>query len=133
MNEDHPHLRAVPPPTPNQRDVIVEAIAVALAPVATAWDARSQDMLDVLKDAGDARRQVRQAVRTIKVAAWLGVLTMIAGVVSITTVLEHERRDRRSFRQEESLRRLEAAQLVIKASREDAHRVESMLRESCGR
>lgn len=144
MTDEHPHLELVddehtdesagePPPTAAQRAWIREAIraelASQMAPILTAWDLRSRDMLDVLGEAGDSKRQVRSAAATIKVAGWLGVTVLLVCGVSLWFVLERERADRRAFREQEQLRRLEAAQLIIAAGHEDVRRIDDLVRE----
>lgn len=142
MTEPPAHLELVedddddrPPPTPSQREWIREAVraelAVQMAPILEAWDARSRDMLDVLGEAGDAKRQVRSAATTIKLAGWLGVTVLAVCGVSLWFVLERERTDRRAFRDQEQLRRLEAAQLIIAAGRDDVQRIDTLLRDRC--
>ncbi len=119
---------ALVPPTPSQREWIREAVRAELAlqmqPILTAWDLRSKDMLEVLAEAGDSKRQVRSAATTIKVAGWLGILVLVFCAVGLWVVLEQERADRRVFREQETVRRIESAQLVIDAAREDVRRIE---------
>lgn len=117
-----------PPLTAMQR-AVRDAVAEQLAPVAAAWDARSRDMLDVLAEASDAKAQVRSAARTIKVAAWIGVAALLLSGFSIWRVLEQERLDRRVFREQEQVRRLEAAQLIIDAGHEDVRRIDVLVRD----
>lgn len=116
------------PPTALQR-AVREAVVAQLKPVAEAWDARSRDMLDVLAEASDAKQQVRSAARTIKVAGWIGVAALLLSGFSIWRVLDQERLDRRVFREQEQVRRLEAAQLIIDAGREDVRRIDVLVRE----
>ena len=116
------------PPTALQR-AVREAVVAQLKPVADAWDARSRDMLDVLAEASDAKQQVRSAARTIKLAGWIGVAALLASGFSIWWVLERERETRRLFRESEQLKRLEAAQLIIDAGREDVRRIDVLVRE----
>lgn len=119
------------PPTSTQREWLRQAVHDVLveqmAPLLSTWDARSSDMLEVLAEAGSARLQVRSAARSIKVAGWLGVLALVAGLASIWIVLEHERDDRRKFRDAEAIRRLEAAQMIIKAGHEDVTRIDELV------
>lgn len=126
-----------PPPTVAQREWIREAVraelAAQMAPIRTTWDARSRDMLDVLGEAGDAKRQVRSAALTIKLAGWLGVTVLVASGVSIWLVLDSERSDRRAFREQEQLRRLEAAHLIMTAGREDVDRISRLVRDGCAK
>lgn len=117
-----------PPLTAMQR-AVRDAVAAQLAPVAEAWDARSRDMLDVLAEASDAKQQVRSAARVIKVAGWIAVAGVLLSGFSIWRVLEQERLDRRVFREQEAVRRLEAAQLIIAAGREDVRRIDVLVRE----
>ena len=137
-----PHLELVDddglleyPPTPAQRQWIREAVRLELgaqmAPILDAWDKRSRDMLDVLREAADAKAQVRSASRTIKLAGWLGVASLLVSGLLIWQVLERERSERRSFRESEQLRRLEAAQLIIDAAHEDVRRIDTLVREAC--
>lgn len=141
MTEDlprskHPTLLGIPepsderpPPTFAQRQLIGEvvldtlphvqplldhAIAEAMKPVLGTWDARSGDMLDVLREAGEAKAQVRRAVATIKACAWLTVLLMLVAGGCLWVALERERADRRAFRESEQARRREAAELIVK-------------------
>lgn len=116
----------VPPPTPLQR-----AVREALEPVVKAWDERSKDMLDVLAEASDAKHQVRRAVRTIERVSWLGLGILLVTAYSLWLVLERERTARREFRETEQVRRLEAAQMVIEAGREDVRRATALVREAC--
>lgn len=109
------------------RKAVHEALVEQMAPLLTAWDARSGDMLAVLAEAGDARVQVRSAARTIKAAGWIGVLAMIVGLGSIRLVLQSERDDRRKFREAEAIRRLDAAQMIIKAGHEDVKRIDELV------
>jgi hypothetical protein len=122
-----------PPPTHAQREWIREAVraelAAQMAPILAAWDARSLDMLAVLGEAGDAKRQVRSAAMTIKVAGWLGVTVLAISGVALWFVLERERDDRRAFREQEQVRRLEAAQLIIAAGHEDVRKIDTLMRE----
>ncbi len=76
-----------------------QAIDASFAPLLKNWDARSQDMLDVLADSGLARAEVRRGVRTIRVAAVCGVLAMIVSGLAIGTALERDRTERRLYRQ----------------------------------
>lgn len=117
-----------PPLTAMQR-AVRDAVAEQLAPVANAWDARSRDMLDVLAEASDAKQQVRRAARTIKLAGWIAVAGVLLSGFSIWRVLEQERIDRRVFREQEAVRRLEAAQLIIDAGREDVRRIDVLVRD----
>lgn len=127
----------MPPPTSTQREWIREAVRVELAaqmkPILDAWDRRSQDMLAVLSEAADAKHQVRSASRTIKLAGWLGVLSLVVSGVMIWQVLERERSDRRAFREAEAVRRLDAAQMIIAAGHEDVRRIDVLVREGCRR
>lgn len=117
-----------PPPTTLQR-ALRDALDEQLAPVIKTWDARTRDMLDVLAEASDAKQQVRSAARTIKLAAWIGVAVVLLSGFSIWRVLEQERLDRRVFREQEQVRRLEAAQLIIDAGREDVRRIDVLVRD----
>jgi len=135
MTEPIP-LSERPPLTPLQREIVASAVdglapvvqaalVQALAPVVTTWDARSSDMLDVLAEAGDTRRQVRVAANTIKLAGWLGVLALVGGILGVYGVLERERDERRKFREVEQLRREDAAELVVVRLRAEARRIEA--------
>jgi hypothetical protein len=137
-----PHLELVDdegtidyPPTEAQRLWIREAVRLELGaqmkPILVAWDNRSRDMLDVLREAGDVKAQVRSATTTIKLAGWAGVFAVIIVGFALWSVLEGERADRRLFREQEQLRRIEAAQLVIDAGREDVRRIELLVRDAC--
>jgi hypothetical protein len=143
---DTPHLELVsddedddglPPPTPSQREWIRDAVraelALQMAPILAAWDARSLDMLAVLGEAGDTKRQVRSAALTIKVAGWLGVVALVASGGAVWHVLERERADRRAFRDSEAIRRLDAAQMIIAAGHEDVRRIDALVRDACPR
>lgn len=88
------------------------AIEQVFGPVRQAWEARSQDMLDVLADSQLARAEVRRGVGTIRLAAMLGVLAMLAGGLAVWTTLERERAERRLHRQLEDRAR-EAAALEL--------------------
>lgn len=131
VEDDEPDER--PPPTPAQREWIREAVrlelAAQMAPILSAWDARSLDMLAVLGEAGDTKRQVRGAASTIKVAGWLGVIVLVVSGIGLWQVLERERADRRAFRDSEALRRLDAAQMIIAAGHEDVRRIDTLVRE----
>src|SRR5262245_61972145 len=118
----------VPPATPLQH-ALREALDEQLAPVLETWDARTRDMLDVLAEASDAKQQVRSAARTIKLAGWIGVAGLLLSGFAIWRVLEQERLDRRVFREQEQVRRLEAAQLIIDAGREDVRRIDVLVRD----
>ena len=122
-----------PPPTPAQQQWIREAMRIELAeqmkPVLKTWDARSADMLDVLRDAGDARAQVRSAARTIKAASWLGVAAVLASGLLIWQVLVSERAARRAFRAAARQRRNEATQLIIDRMRVEASGINDQLRD----
>jgi hypothetical protein len=144
MTDSHdPHLELAEdddealaaPPTSAQRAWIREAVRAELGaqmkPILDAWDQRSRDMLDVLREAADAKAQVRSASRAIKIAGWLGVASLLVSGLLIWQVLEGERTDRRAFRETEALRRLEAAQLIIDASHEDVRRIDTLVREAC--
>jgi hypothetical protein len=148
MTDDTPHLElvqdddddadALPPPTPSQREWIRDAVRAELAlqmkPILDAWDRRSQDMLAVLSEASDAKHQVRSAARTIKIAGWLGVISLVGSGFGLWHVLERERADRRAFRESEAIRRLDAAQMIIAAGHEDVRRIDALVREhSCPR
>lgn len=123
------------PPTPAQREWIREAVRLELVaqmkPILDAWDKRSVDMLDVLREAADVKAQVRSAVTNIKLAGWAGVFVLVIAAVGLWTVFEGERADRRLFREQEQLRRLEAAQLIIDAAHEDVRRIDDLVREGC--
>lgn len=89
-------LHGVPVPTEIQ---LRQAIEAAFEPIGKAWDQRSQDMLDVLADSSLARAEVRRGVGTIRIAAMLGVLAILASGLAIWTTLERDRADRRLYRQ----------------------------------
>jgi len=125
-----------PPPTSTQqlwiRDAVRTELGTQMKPILDAWDKRSADMLDVLREAADTKQQVRSASMTIKLAAWAGVFVLLLTGGAFWHVLERERADRRLFREQEQLRRLDAAQLIIDAGRLDVRHVEALLREGCG-
>jgi hypothetical protein len=106
-------------------------LGAQMKPILDAWDARSRDMLDVLREAGDVKAQVRSASTTIKLAGWAGVFVLLLSGVAVWSVLEQERADRRLFREQEQLRRLEAAQLIIDAGHDDVRRIDDLVREGC--
>ena len=91
--------------------VVDAAVQRELGPVRQLWEARSQDMLDVLADAAEARAHVRAATQTIRLAAWLGVLALVTATLGIWLVLDRERIERRVARQldDARLERLEQA------------------------
>jgi len=89
-------LHGVPVPDEIQ---LRQAIEGAMRPLVKNWDARSQDMLDVLADSSLARAEVRRGVAWIRFAAVLGVLAMVASGFAVWTALERDRADRRLFRQ----------------------------------
>jgi hypothetical protein len=89
-------LHGVPVPDEIQ---LRQAIESALRPLVRNWDARSQDMLDVLADSSLARAEVRRGVAWIRVAAVLGVVAMAVSGLAIWTALERDRLDRRLYRQ----------------------------------
>lgn len=89
-------LHGVPVPDEIQ---LRQAIEAAFGPVLKTWDARSQDMLDVLADSSLARAEVRRGVATMRLAAMLGVLAMVGSGAAIWTVLEHDSAERRLYRQ----------------------------------
>lgn len=135
MTDDNPPhaktLAGMPSPLPapgtaafEQLEAIARmAIANAMRPLLAAWDQRSVDMLDTLREASDARHEVRRAVHTIKVASWLVVLVMLAGVALVVAVLAAERDDRRRFRDFEQARREEVAETVIRRTEAACRRV----------
>lgn len=89
-------LHGVPVPDEIQ---LRQAIEAAFGPVLKTWDSRSQDMLDVLADSSLARAEVRRGVATMRIAAMLGVLALVASGLAIWTTLERDRADRRLYRQ----------------------------------
>ena len=89
-------LHGVPVPDEIQ---LRQAIESAMKPLVKTWDARAQDMLDVLADSGLARAEVRRGVAWIRFAAVLGVLAMAVSGLAIWTALERDRLDRRLYRQ----------------------------------
>jgi hypothetical protein len=99
-------LHGVPVPDEIQ---LRQAIEAAFGPVAKAWDARSQDMLDVLADSSLARAEVRRGVGTIRIAAMLGVLAMLGTGLAVWTTLNADRAERRLFRQLDAEARTAAA------------------------
>lgn len=124
-----------PPPTSSQQAWLREAMRSEMTsqfkPILDTWDRRAADMLDVLKEAADTKAQVRSATTTIKVTGWLAVAVLVIATASLWLVLERERADRRDFREAEAMRRIEAAQLVIEAGREDVRRINDLVREAC--
>jgi len=89
-------LHGVPVPEEIQ---LRQAIEGAMKPLVKSWDARAQDMLDVLADSSLARAEVRRGVAWIRFAAVLGVLAMAVSGLAIWTALERDRLDRRLYRQ----------------------------------
>ena len=77
------------------KGAVRQAVRESLAPVGRFLDERSQLMLEVVADAAEARAQVRAAVRTVRLTAWLGVLVVLAAGFSVWQVLDAERLDRR--------------------------------------
>jgi hypothetical protein len=97
MTDDRDTLPGTEPatePTPLAA-AVRQAVGDALAPVGRFLDERSQLMLDVVADAAEARVQVKAAVHTVRVTAWLSVLVLLACSVLVWQVLDAERRDRR--------------------------------------
>lgn len=95
------------------RGAVAEGLQTALAPVVQAWDDRSRDMLAVLADAEEARQQVKQTARVMRGVAWLACVAIIAGLGSIAVILEHERQDRRRFRDLEQQRRAAMVEAIV--------------------
>lgn len=122
-----PPMPDIPPPTPAMREAlrvaVHEAVRAHFGGLLRTWDDRSKDMLDVLAESADARRQVRDAARSIKLAGWLGVFAMALGVIVVWLVLESERGERRKLREAEGLRRAEASALIVEQVRAEGRRV----------
>lgn len=116
-------------PPGKKSEWMATAIREQMAPLVEAWDARSEDMLAVLREAGDTRVQVRAAARTIRVAAWLGVLAALVAGVTIWLALDAERRESRLDRERARVERDEAVRQVIEAGREDRRALEQLVRE----
>lgn len=89
-----------------------QAVREALAPVGRFLDERSQLMLDVVADAAEARVQVKAAVRTVRLTAWLGVLVLLACAASVWQVLDAERVDRRRSVEMQEGRRDTAVEMI---------------------
>lgn len=110
-----------PPVTPGQQHAISaacrEGVRQALAPVVQAWDARSADMLAVLADAEEARQLARRTWGVIRGIAWLAVGALVAGLICIAWILEHERQDRQRFRELEQQRRAAMIEAIVKQVR----------------
>jgi uncharacterized membrane protein len=112
-----------------RRQWVSEAISEHMRPLVDAWDARSEDMLAVLREAGDTRIEVRRAARTIRVAAWLGVLAALLTGASLTFVLERSRDAARQDRERARVEQAAAVQQLIEAGREDRRAIEQLVRE----
>lgn len=82
-----------------------QAVSEALAPVREMWNQRSQDMLDVIAHASDSQAQIRAGVRTMRRAAWAGVLVLLFTGFALWKSDDAERQDRERREQQFSLHR----------------------------
>lgn len=82
-----------------------QAVQEALAPVREMWDQRSQDMLDVIAHSTAAQVEVHSGVRTMRRAAWAGVMVLLFTGFALWASNDAERQERDRREQQMGLHR----------------------------
>lgn len=83
------------PTEPRPLEIAVrQAVSEALAPVREMWNQRSQDMLDVIAHTSESQVQIRVGVRTMRRAAWAGVMVLLFTGFALWRSAQDEREER---------------------------------------